>query len=70
MKRFHYFLSLKGSWSGYSALLTVLELTSLLERGDLKQELLKELERQHSSLKLLTTHMKVSTPPKLELLTQ
>jgi len=67
MKRFHYFLSLKGSWSGYSALLTILELTSLLERGDLKQELLKELERQHSSLKLLTSHEGIDTA-KLELL--
>jgi len=43
MKRFHYFEALKGDWSAYSALLTVLELTSLLERGDLKQELMKEL---------------------------
>ncbi len=67
MKRFHYFLSLKGSWSGYSALLTILELTALLERGDLKQELLKELERQHSSLKLLTSHESIDTA-KLELL--
>jgi len=67
MTRFHYFVSLKGGWSGYSALLTVLELTALLERGDLKQELLKELERQHSSLKLLTTHEGVDSS-KLELL--
>jgi len=67
MTRFHYFVSLKGGWSGYSALLTILELTALLERGDLKQELLKELERQHSSLKLLTTHEGVDSS-KLELL--
>jgi cell division protein ZapD len=56
MKRFHYFEGLKGDWSAYSALLTILELTSLLERGDLKQELMKELERQHSSLKALSKH--------------
>ncbi len=67
MNRFHYFVSLKGGWSGYATLLTVLELTALLERGDLKQELLKELERQHSSLKLLTTHEDVDTA-KLELI--
>ncbi len=67
MKRFHYFLALKGGWSGYSALLAVLELTALLERGDLKQELLKELERQHSALKILATHEGVDTA-KLELL--
>lgn len=56
MKRFHYFEALKGDWSAYSALLTILELTALLERGDLKQELMKELERQHSSLKALSKH--------------
>ena len=56
MKRFHYFETLKGDWSAYSALLTILELTALLERGDLKQELMKELERQHSSLKALSKH--------------
>jgi len=67
MNRFHYFLTLKGGWSGYSALLVILELTALLERGDLKQELLKELERQHSALKTLISHEDVDTA-KLELL--
>ena len=56
MKRYHYFEALKGDWSDYSALLTILELTSLLERGDLKQELMKELERQHGALKALAKH--------------
>lgn len=67
MNRFHYFLALKGGWSGYSALLAILELTALLERGDFKQELLKELERQHSSLKILVSHDGVDTA-KLDLL--
>ncbi|MCP4487031.1 MAG: cell division protein ZapD [Gammaproteobacteria bacterium] len=67
MKRFHYFLALKGGWSGYSALQAILEITTLLERGDLKQELLKELERQHGALKILSTHEGVDTA-KLELL--
>ena len=56
MKRFHYFESLKGDWSTYSALLIILELTALLERGDLKQELMKELDRQHVALKALSEH--------------
>ena len=56
MKRFHYFTTLKGDWSGYTALLGVLEITSLLERGDLKQELMKELDRQHTALKALSAH--------------
>ncbi len=55
MQRFHYFSGLKGDWSGYSALLGILEITALLERGNLKQELLKELERQHSALKALAS---------------
>ncbi len=59
MRRFHYFESLKGDWSAYSALLTILELTALLERGDLKQELMKELERQHGALKVLTKHQDI-----------
>jgi cell division protein ZapD len=56
MKRFHYFTLLKGDWSGYTALLGIIEITSLLERVDLKQELMKELERQHSALKALSAH--------------
>ena len=59
MKRFHYFGALKGDWSAYSALLTVLELTALLERGDFKQELMKELERQHVVLKALSKHQEI-----------
>jgi len=59
MKRFHYFEALKGDWSAYSALLTILELTSLLERGDLKQELMKELERQHGALRALSKHQEI-----------
>ncbi len=59
MKRFHYFEAWKGDWSAYSALLTILELTSLLERGDLKQELMKELERQHAALKALAKHQEI-----------
>lgn len=66
MKRFHYFEALKGDWSAYSALLTILELTALLERGDLKQELMKELERQHGALKALTQHQGIDHS-KLEL---
>ena len=56
MHRFHYFEALKGDWSAYNAILNILELTSLLERGDLKQELMKELERQHSALQALSKH--------------
>ena len=66
MQRYHYFESLKGDWAAYNALLTVLEITALLERGDLKQELMKELERQNSSLKALVSHQDIDSS-KLEL---
>ena len=66
MRRYHYFESLKGDWAAYNALLTVLEITSLLERGDLKQELMKELERQHSALQALVSHQDIDAS-KLEL---
>lgn len=56
MNRFNYFVSLKADWSGYSALLGILEITALLERVDFKQELIKELERHHSILKSLASH--------------
>ena len=59
MQRYHYFEALKGEWSAYNAMLTILELTSLLERGDFKQELMKELERQHVALKALSKHQQV-----------
>lgn len=67
MKRFNYFTTLKGDWSGYGALLGLLEITSLLERGDFKQEVLKELERQHSALKSLSSLEGVDKP-KLDLI--
>lgn len=59
MKRFHYFMALKGDWSGYAALLGILEITALLERGDLKQELMKELGRQHTALESLSAHKEI-----------
>ena len=59
MKRYHYFEALKGDWSAYNAMLTILELTSLLERGDFKQELMKELDRQHVALKALSKHQEI-----------
>ena len=61
MRRFNYFEALKGDWSAYSALLTVLEITALLERGDLKQELMKEVERQLSALNALSRHEEVDS---------
>jgi cell division protein ZapD len=70
MKRFHYYTSQQADWSGYSALLGILEITSLLERGDLKQELMKELERQHNALKSLSAHKGVDKSKLILILSQ
>ena len=59
MKRIHYFATPEADWSGYGALLGILEITALLERGDFKQELMKELESHHSALKALSSHQGV-----------
>lgn len=67
MQRIHYFATPEADWSGYGALLGILEITALLERGDFKQELMRELESHRSSLKLLTSHAGVDKS-KLELI--
>jgi len=66
MKRIHYFATPAVDWSGYGALLGILEITALLERGDFKAELMKELESHRSSLKALSSHEGVDKS-KLEL---
>jgi cell division protein ZapD len=66
MKRIHYFATPEADWSGYGALLGILEITALLERGDFKQDLMKELESHHSALKALSSHQGVDKS-KLEL---
>jgi cell division protein ZapD len=53
------FKSLESDIASYQALLIILEITSLVERGDIKQEILKELERQHKALNLLASHESV-----------
>jgi cell division protein ZapD len=48
-----------GDTASYQALLIVLEITALVERGDIKKEILKELERQHQALNQLASHQDV-----------
>ena len=57
--RLQYLKNLDTDSGSYQALLTVLELTTLVERGDIKQEVLKELERQHKALNQLISHQGV-----------
>ena len=57
--RLDFFRQQDNDHASHHALLTILELTALLERGDIKQETIKELERQHKVLKALISHQKV-----------
>ncbi len=57
--RLNFFKQQDNDHSSYHAALTVLELTALVERGDIKQETIKELERQHKVLNALITHQSV-----------
>jgi cell division protein ZapD len=61
LKRLHYFTPLKGEWSAYTAVLGILEITNLIERGELKQELIRELERQFNALKSLSNNEDVDS---------
>ena len=57
--RLQYLKNLDTDTGSHQALLTVLELTSLVERGDIKQEILKEVDRQHKALNQLISHQNV-----------
>lgn len=59
IQRLNFFNQQDNDHSSYHSLLTILEITSLVERGDIKQEAIKELERQHKVLKALITHQNV-----------
>ncbi len=57
--RLDFFKQQNNDHASHHALLTILELTALLERGDTKQETIKELERQHKVLQALISHQSV-----------
>ena len=66
VQRLSYFNAQDNDHSSYHSLLTILEITSLVERGDIKQEVIKELERQNKVLNALMSHQNVDKP-RLEL---
>jgi len=43
-----------SDWDTYSAVKSILDIMSMLGRGDIKRETIKELERQHTTLKTFT----------------
>ena len=59
IQKLDYFKKLDNDTASYHAILAVLEITALVERGDIKQEIIKELERQHSVLTALVSHQGV-----------
>lgn len=50
MHRIDYFITGDHAWDSHSAITTLLEVSDLATRGDLKSELMKELKRQMSNL--------------------
>ena len=56
VQKLEYYKKLDADAASYQALIIILEITALVERGDIKQEILKELDRQHKALKQLTSH--------------
>jgi cell division protein ZapD len=50
MQRIDYFISGDHAWDSHCAITTLLEISDLASRGDLKSELMKELKRQIKNL--------------------
>jgi len=54
-----YFKNQNTDIASYHAVLGILEITALVERGDIKKEVMKELDRQQKVLNALVTHENV-----------
>ena len=59
--QFSFFAKQENSSDSHAALLTLIEILSLVSRGDLKQELLKEIKRQIDTLEQLSNKPKLNT---------
>lgn len=59
INKLDYFKNLNNDIASYNAILSILEITALVERGDIKQEIIKEVERQHKVLHALISNTKV-----------
>ena len=68
--RFHFFAKQEPSSDSHAALLTLIEILSLVSRGDLKQELLKELKRQIDTLEQFTKKPKLNIEKLSQILTR
>jgi len=52
--QFSQHISHHSDWDTYDAVKSILDIMSMLGRGDIKRETIKELERQHATLKTFT----------------
>lgn len=68
--RFLFFAKQEHSSDSHAALLTLIEILSLVSRGDLKQELLKELKRQIDALEQLSSKPKLNTEKLAQILSR
>ncbi len=68
--RFCFFAKQDTSSDSHMALLSLIEILSLVSRGDLKQELLKELKRQIDALEQLASKPKLNTEKLNEILSK
>lgn len=59
--RFAFFARQEGPYDTHGALLTLIEMFSLVSRGDVKQELLKQIRQQVDALELLANQPKIDT---------
>ncbi len=59
--RFGYFAKREDTSDSHTALMTLIEILSLVSRGDIKQELLKEIKRQMDNLEGLADKPKLDT---------
>jgi cell division protein ZapD len=68
--RFFFFAKQEQGSDSHAALITLIEILSLVSRGDLKQELLKELKRQIDTLEQLANKPKLNTSKLTEILSK
>lgn len=66
--RFRFFAKREEFTDTHAALMTLIEMLSLVSRGDLKQELLKEIKRQIDTLESLANKPKLNTTKLLDIL--
>ncbi len=70
ISRFKFFSGRENSFDSHAALMSLIEILSLVSRGDLKQELLKEIKRQTNILDQLKNNPKLNDTKLIQILTK